>query len=365
MTKLQELHAQVGQSPWLDNLSREALRSGELARWIELGVRGVTSNPTIFQKSVSGSDLYDDDLATALGQGTLEEAYWDLAISDVTEALDVLRPVYDSSAACDGYVSIEVAPHLAHDLQATLEAARQLHARIDTPNLLVKVPATPAGVEAVRQLTAEGQNVNVTLIFSLRRYAEVIEAYLSGLERFAAAGGDPSRVHGVASFFLSRVDTEVDRRLDSIGTPQALELRGRTAVAQAKLAYDLFMEQFSGGRWEKLATAGAHPQRPLWASTSTKNADYDDLLYVSGLMGPQTVNTMPEATLEAVLDHARIARTIDADLDAARRHMTALTEVGVDTEEVVELLSEQGVAAFTKSFDELMQALDDKAAALA
>lgn len=365
VTKLHDLHADIGQSPWLDNLRRDALRSGELAAWVERGVRGITSNPTIFQKSVAATDLYDDDLASAASRGTVEEAYWDLAVADVSDALELLRGVYDSSAACDGYVSIEVAPTLADDTPATLEAARNLYARIQAPNLLVKIPATPAGVDAIRQLTAEGQNINVTLIFSLQRYSEVIEAYIGGLERFVAAGGNPARVHGVASFFLSRVDTEVDGRLERIGTDEALALRGNTALSQAKLAYDLFVNRFSGPRWEALAEAGAHPQRPLWASTSTKNPEYDDLLYVAGLMGPQTVNTMPEETLEAVLDHAVIARTIDADLDQARHHLEALASVGVDLDDVVELLADQGVASFTKSFEDLLETLGGRVKALA
>jgi len=364
VTTLHELHDRAGQSPWLDNLRREALRSGELADWVDRGVRGVTSNPTIFQRSVAGGDLYDEDLAAAVGRGPVSDAYWDLAIADVVDALHVLRPTYDASRGSDGYVSIEVAPALAHDAAATVTAARALHERIDEPNLLVKIPATAEGVDAIRQMTAEGHNINVTLIFSLERYKAVIEAYLAGLERHVAAGGDPGRVHGVASFFLSRVDTEVDRRLERLDGTGAGRLRGRAAVAQAKLAYDLFVQRFSGPRWDELGALGAHPQRPLWASTSTKNPDYDDLLYVTGLVGPQTVNTMPESTLEAVLDHGVVERTVDADLDAARQDLEDLEAAGVDLADVARVLTDQGVAAFATSFDELMATLEDRASEL-
>ena len=291
MSKLIELHEVGRQSPWLDNLKRSWITGGELARWVERGCRGITSNPTIFQKAMTSGDAYDRDLAelTAGGAGT-EESYWHLVTSDISAALAVLRPTYDASAGGDGYVSVEVAPELAHDAAATIEAARELHGRIDAPNLYVKVPATAAGVDAVRTLTAEGRSINVTLIFSLPRYEEVIEAYLSGLE---SRSGDLSDVSGVASFFVSRVDTEVDRRLESAGTAAALALRGRIAVAQAKLAYEIFQRRFSGPRWEALAARGARLQRPLWASTSTKNPAYPDTLYVDELIGPDTVNTLP------------------------------------------------------------------------
>ena len=362
MTRLVELHEVGRQSPWLDNLKRSWITGGELARWVERGCRGITSNPTIFQKAMTSGDAYDNDLAelAAGGAGT-EESYWHLVTSDISAALGVLRPTHDASAGTDGYVSVEVAPELAHDAAATVAAARQLHARIDAPNLYVKVPATAAGVDAVRALTAEGHSINVTLIFSLARYEEVIEAYLSGLE---SRSGDLSGVSGVASFFVSRVDTEVDRRLESIGSPAARALCGRAAVAQAKLAYAIFRRCFSGPRWTALADRGARLQRPLWASTSTKNPAYPDTLYVDNLIGPDTVNTLPEATLEAFEDHGTVARTIDAGLDDAAATLEGLAEVGVDLAAVSEVLEVEGVAAFAKSFDELLETLAGRATEL-
>ncbi|MDE0654882.1 MAG: transaldolase [bacterium] len=362
MSRLVELHEVGRQSPWLDNLKRNWITGGELARWVERGCRGITSNPTIFQKAMTSGDAYDNDLAelAAGGVGT-EESYWHLVTSDISAALRVLRPVHDTSAGTDGYVSVEVAPELAHDAAATVEAARHLHARIDAPNLYVKVPATSAGVDALRVLTTEGHSINVTLIFSLTRYEEVIEAYLSGLE---SRSGDLGDISGVASFFVSRVDTEVDRRLEAVGTPAARALRGRIAVAQAKLAYAIFRRCFSGPRWAALAARGARLQRPLWASTSTKNPAYPDTLYVDNLIGPDTVNTLPEATLEAFEDHGTVARTIDADLDAATAALEGLAKVGVDLDDVAEVLEAEGVAAFAKSFDELLETLAGRATEL-
>ncbi|MGH9301306.1 MAG: transaldolase, partial [Acidimicrobiales bacterium] len=278
------------------------------------------------------------------------------------EAMDV---VYRSSSGADGFVSIEVAPDLAYDTDGTIQAARRLHKRIDKPNLLVKIPATRQGVPAIQTMISEGRSINITLIFSLERYREVIEAYLSGLEAFVSGGAeDLSGVSSVASFFVSRVDTEVDRRLESLGTPRAAGLAGKAAVAQARLAYEIFVEAFSGPRWEALAKHKARVQRPLWASTSTKNPDYPDLLYVDSLIGPHSVNTMPDATVEAFLDHGRVARTVDVDTGAARQVLSELAEVGVDMVEVAQLLEDEGVASFSKSFDELLQKLADKANAL-
>jgi len=361
MTKLHELFEQVGQSPWVDNLRRAAIESGELSRAVDDGIRGVTSNPTIFQKSVSEGDLYDAELSELLRDRSVEDAYWEMAIADVSAALGLLRPVYDQSEGGDGFVSIEVAASLAHDTAGTIEAARSLSTRIARPNLLVKIPATAEGVPAVRQMIAEGRSVNITLIFSLARYEQVIDAYLAGLEDY---DGDLSRVHSVASFFVSRVDTEVDRCLEAIATPEAMALRGKAAVAQAKLAYRLFRERFSGPRWEALAARGARLQRPLWASTSTKNPAYPDLLYVEPLMGPDTINTMPEATIEALCAHGTVACTVDQDADEAQAVLSGIEAVGVDLSAVAETLESQGVASFEKSYDDLVAALEDKAGAL-
>jgi transaldolase len=283
----------------------------------------------------------------------------------VIGACAVLDPVHRASNGSDGFVSLEVSPTLAADTDATVAAARSLHDRIGLSNLMVKVPATSEGVPAIHDLIADGRSINVTLIFSISRYAEVIEAYLSGLEGLDRAGGDVGRVHSVASFFVSRVDTEVDRRLSGLVAPEQLkELRGKAAEAQARLAYELFEQRFSGPRWEALEAKGAHPQRPLWASTSTKNPEYPDLLYVDGLMGPHTVNTMPDATVEAFLDHGTVARTVDRDLDAARAHLQTLDEVGVDMGDVALTLEEQGVASFAKSFEDLISSLTAKAGSL-
>ena len=362
LTKLQRLYAECGQSPWLDNLRRNSLTSGELERLIERGIRGITSNPTIFQKAISSGADYDEQFESLVQRHeTVEDAYWDLTTSDVSRALELLRPLYDICDGGDGFVSLELSPALAAHTEASVTDALRLHERINRPNLLVKIPGTAEGVPAVQQVIAAGRSVNVTLIFSLDRYAEVIEAYLSGLE---ACEGDLSRIHSVASFFVSRVDTEVDRRLDTIGTDEALALRGKAAVAQAKLAYALFRERFAGPRWEALAARGARLQRPLWASTSTKNPAYPVTLYVDELIGPDSVNTMPEVTLEAFETHGTVARTVDRNLDQAAQVMDDLARVGVDMADVSRTLEHEGVAAFAKSYDELLTSLENKAAEL-
>jgi transaldolase len=361
MTRLHELYERQGQSAWLDNLTRPSLTSGRLQELVDAGIRGVTSNPTIFQKAISAGDDYDAQFRDLVGQHSVEDAYWGMVIEDITDALDVLRPVYDQSPGADGFVSLEVAPSLAGDTEGTTKAARYFHDRVKRPNLMVKIPATPEGIPAIEEMVSEGRNINITLIFSLERYDQVINAYLTGLERYE---GDLADVSSVASFFVSRVDTEVDRRLEAIGSDEALELRGRTAVAQAKLAYQLFLDRFSGPRWEALAARGARVQRPLWASTSTKNPDYPDLLYVDNLIGPHTVNTLPDATLDAYLDHGVVARTVDEGVDDARAVYDKVEALGIDMEDVGATLEAEGVAAFSKSFDELMQALSDKANAL-
>jgi transaldolase len=368
MTKLHDLYAQQGQSPWVDDLRRDWLLDGTLDGWLDKGVRGVTSNPSIFQKAMAGGSFYDDQFARLVADGCSgARAYWALVKTDIADALDALRPLYDESEGTDGFVSLELAPALAHHTSASVGAALRFHTDLARPNLLVKIPGTAEGVPAVRTVIAEGGSVNVTLIFGLPRYAEVMEAYVSGLEELAASdtgAASLSRVHSVASFFVSRVDTEVDRRLEAIGSPEALALRGRAALAQAKLAYRLFRETFSGPRWEALAAKGARVQRPLWASTSTKNPDFPPTLYVDSLIGADTVNTMPSATLEAFEEHGTVAATVEEGLDEAETVFEGLQEVGVDIDDVGRVLEQEGVAAFAKAYDEAVATLEEKAAEL-
>ncbi|MEN9821877.1 MAG: transaldolase [Actinomycetota bacterium] len=364
MERLGHLYHEQGQSPWLDNLNRRYLTDGTLQRMIDGGIRGLTSNPTIFQKAIQGSADYDEqhrDLA--IRGGAAIDHYWAMVLQDIQGALALFRPLYDHSFGGDGYVSVEVDPGLAHDGAGTEVAARDLSQQVDRPNLMVKIPATVEGLPAIRQMIAEGRNVNVTLIFSLERYQRVMDAYVEGLETYSAhADSDLSKVASVASFFISRVDSEVDKRLEAIGTPEALALRGKAAVAQAKLAYKAYQQTFSGPGWEALAADGAVPQRPLWASTSTKNPAYPDTLYVDQLIGPNTVNTLPEATITAFADHGTVARTIDADVAQAEADWAALKAVGVDLDDVAAQLEREGVASFQASFDELISALTTKAA---
>lgn len=361
MSKLRRLYEEQGQSPWLDNLTRSYLRDGTLARLVGTGIRGVTANPTILAKAILGSSAYDEQFAILTAQGrSITDAYWDLVVDDVLEALAVLRPTFDAGGD-DGFVSIEVGPELAGDTEATIEAARELHSRIAQPNLYVKIPATPAGVPAIRAMIGEGRSINITLIFSLTRYEEVIEAYLSGLEALVEQGGDPGTVHSVASFFVSRVDTEVDRRLETIGSDAALALHGRAGIAQARVAYHHFRERFSGERWEHLAGHGAHPQRPLWASTSTKNPAWPDTLYIDNLIGTDTITTLPETTIVAFEDHGTIARTIDTDIQDALGIMDSLAAIGIDMDYVGRALEQQGVASFSRSFGQVLDALEAKA----
>ena len=362
MGRLQYLYTEQGQSPWLDNLKRGWITSGEVQRWVERGVRGITSNPSIFQKAMESGDDYDAQLRDLMagGNASIEEAYWDLVVTDIRDALKLLRPVYDESDGVDGYVSIEVDPSLARDRISTEASARHFHDLIDEPNLYVKIPATAEGVGAIEEMISEGRSINVTLIFSLERYDDVMEAYVSGLERCA---GDLPHVASVASFFISRVDTEVDRRLDAIGTPEALALRGTAAVTQGQLAYERFKEKFSGIRWNALVARGARVQRPLWASTSTKNPAYPDTLYVDSLIGPDTVNTLPEATLDAFDDHGTLARTVDADPAGAKDRWARLGDM-VDLDDVAKVLEDEGVGAFEKSLTGVLESLDHKAGEL-
>jgi len=365
MTRLNDIYEMHGQSPWVDNLKRSYMTGGTLQQMIRDGVRGVTSNPTTFQKAIAAGSDYDDQFASLAQTHSVEDAYWELVITDVADACTVMRSVYDDSGGHDGFVSIEVSPALALDASGTTESARHLHERIDLPNLMVKIPGTQPGLAPIQTMISEGRSINVTLIFGIERYGDVIEAYISGLEEHVASGAtNLARINSVASFFISRVDTEVDRRLEKIGTPEAMQLRGKAAVAQAKLAYRMFRQKFSGPRWDALAAKGAKVQRPLWASTSTKNPEYPDLLYVDSLIGPDSVNTMPDATIEAFNDHGTVARTIDADVADAQAVIDQLKAVGVDMVDVGRTLENEGVASFTKSYDELLQVLADKYEAL-
>jgi transaldolase len=358
-SRLHQLSA-LGQSVWIDFLSRHLLRSGELARMMEEdAVVGVTSNPTIFQKAIAEGDAYDDQFREVLAEeDDAKQVFLRLAVQDVQNACDLLRPVWDGGAGQDGYVSIEVDPNLAYDTDATVSEAQRLHELVDKPNCFVKIPATAAGLPAIEEMIARGRNINVTLIFSLQRYVEVVEAYLRGLERLVESGGDPARVASVASFFVSRVDTEADRRLGEVGAPD--DLKGKLAVANAKLAYGRYKELFSGERWAALHEKGARAQRCLWASTSTKNPDYRDVLYVEELIGPETVNTMPEETIQAFQDHGEVAPTLERDLDEAQRVFDRIAEAGVDYDDVVATLEREGVDKFADSFRELLDGVTAK-----
>jgi transaldolase len=348
---------------WIDYIRRSFMTSGRMDDWVGRGVRGMTSNPTIFDKAIAESDDYDADLRQVASAGlATDQAYEALALQDIRLAADRLRRVYEESEGADGFVSLEVRPSLAHNTRDTLHEARRLFGSLGRPNVLIKVPGTPEGIPAVRQLIQEGININITLMFSLSHYRDVSEAYLSGLEARAAAGQDVSRIASVASFFVSRVDTYVDRVLEERGVS---ELQGEIAVANAKLAYELFVRTFSGSRWQHLEALGARKQRVLWASTSTKDPRYPDTLYVDNLIGPDTVNTAPLATIEAYLDHGRLERTVDRDLQEAHRKIDRLGELGVDLDEITERLQVDGVKAFAGSFDSLLSSIEAKQKTLA
>jgi transaldolase len=352
--------SQAGVSVWLDDLSRDRLRSGNLQQLIDTrSIVGVTTNPSIFQAALSKGTAYDSQVAELAERGADVDAVIRTATTDdVREACDVLRPQWNDSNSVDGRVSIEVDPRLAHDTDKTVLQAIELWKIVDRPNLLIKIPATKAGLPAITAVIAEGISVNVTLIFSVERHREVMDAYLAGLEAARAGGHDLNNIHSVASFFVSRVDTEIDARLEKIGTKEALELRGKAGVANARLAYAAFEEVFgSGGRWTALAEAGAWVQRPLWASTGVKNPDYSDTLYVTELVAPDTVNTMPEKTLEAVADHGRVrGDTIEGTAAESQAVFDNLAAVGVDLTDVFRHLEEDGVQKFEKSWEELLEA---------
>jgi transaldolase len=363
-TPLQRLSA-LGQSVWVDFLSRESIRGGHLQELIdEHSVVGATSNPTIFEKAMGSGDAYDEQInELAAGGADTEATFWALAQKDIEDACDLFRPVWDGGSGHDGYVSLEVDPRLAYDTLETFREAIRLHKALDRPNLMVKIPATKPGLAAIEDVIAKGHSINITLIFSLTRYAEVAESYLRGLERLVAAGGDPTGVASVASFFVSRIDTEADRRLDEIGGVD--ELKGKLAIANAKLAYAHYLEVFAGPRWEYLAGKGATPQRVLWASTSTKNPDYKDTLYVEELLGPETVNTMPEDTIMAYQDHGEPEARLTVGLEDAKKVFERLAAAGLDYDDVTDTLEREGVEKFSASFDELMSTLAGKRDSLA
>ncbi len=351
--------SELGQSVWVDSLSRAWLQTGELARMMrEDTVAGVTSNPTIFQKAMSEGERYDEQLREVLqDEDDLKEIFLQLAMRDIGEACDLLRSVWDGGHGKDGYVSMEVDPNFAYETEGSIDEAARFHDWLERPNLYVKIPATKPGLPAIEEMIARGRNINVTLIFSLERHKEVAEAYIRGLERLVEAGGDPAIVGSVASFFVSRVDTEADTRLDEVGHP---ELKGKLAVANAKLAYERYKQIFAGERWEALEAKGASPQWCLWASTSTKNPDYRDVLYVEELIGPETVNTMPKETIDAFQDHGRVALTLTEGLADAHRLFEQIAEAGVDYDDVTATLEREGVQKFIDSFSELLEGIEAK-----
>ena len=352
----------LGQSVWLDSLSREMLENGQLAKLMkDDAVTGVTSNPTIFQKALAGGDWYDKQLKELLKtEDDPKEIFIALSAQDVGNACDLMADVWDNGAGLRGYVSIEVDPRLAYDTEGTYDEAKRLHELIDKPNLYVKIPGTKPGLPAIEDMIAAGKSINITLLFSQQRHREVMEAYLRGLERLVASGGDPRKVSSVASFFVSRVDTEADKRLEAIGSPEALALRGKLAVANARLAYQNWQEVFAGERWQFLASKGASKQWCLWASTSTKNPDYPDTLYVDTLIGPESINTMPLETIEAFQDHGTVALTVEEGIDEARSLFRELEKAGVAIDDVTETLEEEGVQKFDDSLQELFDGIRAK-----
>ena len=360
MTKLHELY-KLGQAIWYDNISISLIESGDLQNLLDKGIRGITSNPTIFDKAIAGSTDYDETIQTLAAAGkSVDDIYQTLTLRDIRAAADLLRPLYDSSSCQDGYVSLEVSPRLARNTKGTIAQAKKLFAALERHNVMIKVPATPEGIPAIRKLISEGININITLMFSLQHYDAVAEAYLSGLEELIENGGDPAKVSSVASFFISRVDTAVDKVLDSIGSPEALSLKGKIAIANAKVTYERFKETFRSNRWQALAEAGAQVQRPLWASTGTKNPEYSDATYVDNLIGPHTINTVPPPTLEAFLDHGTVKETLELGVIEAQAQLNELARLGVNLLTITEKLQDDGVEAFIKSFESLMTSITKK-----
>ena len=348
---------ELGQAPWVDEISRDDTRNGGLQAMIDDGIVGVTSNPAIFQKAIANSDLYDDQLEELARQtDDAKEMFWGVAGTDIQEACDVLRPVYDSNGE-EGWVSLEVQPDIAYDTQATVDEAMTLHETVDRPNLFVKIPATLPGIVAIEEMISRGKSINVTLIFSLERYREVARAYVRGIQRLVESGGDPSDVRSVASFFVSRIDSEADDRLDKLGRE---DLKGKLAIANAKLAYRVYGQIFSGSRWRSLEEQGANRQHLLWASTSTKNPDYPDTIYVDNLVGPETVNTMPKNTIEAVKDHGSIEPKLTEGVEDAVKLLDDLREAGLDYEDVTDVLEKEGIQKFADPFNEMLDEIKNK-----
>ena len=363
-TKLHELGA-LGQSVWLDFTQRSLIRSGDLQDYVEQGVSGITSNPAIFEKAIADSTDYDEQMEELAEAGkTPQEIYEGLTVEDARQAADVLHPVFEQSNAMDGFFSLEVEPHLAHNKQASITAAERLFKSVDRPNVMIKIPATEQGYGAVQALTEEGININITLMFSLSQYERVAEAYITGLERRLAAGNDIRHITSVASFFVSRVDTKVDKLLDEYQTPEAISLKGKIGIANAKLAYQRFKEIFQGPRWSRLQQQGGHIQRVLYGSTGTKNPEYSDVMYVENLIGADTINTMPRETLAAFLDHGKVALTLEENLEEARAQFGQLAGLGIDLDEVGAQLLDEGVEKFNKPYDSLINGIREKSAEL-
>jgi transaldolase len=361
-TKLHEL-AEAGQSVWLDYMHRSLINSSGLRTYVEKGLRGVTSNPAIFEKAISESNLYDGQIHELAQEGkSAEEIYEELMVSDCRRAADVLRPVYDRTEGRDGYFSLEVDPHLAHDAKGSSEAARRYFQAVDRPNLMVKIPATEEGLSAIRSLTAEGHNINITLMFSLDQYERVAEAFLSGLEERVSVFHELKPIISVASLFVSRVDTKVDELLDHINTAEARALKGKIGLANAKMAYQHFKEIFQGERWQGLVEKGAYVQRLLFGSTGTKNPKYSDVLYADNLIGPDTINTMPPETIEAFLDHGNVAPTLERDLETAQEQLTHLEKLGISLNDVTQQLLDEGVRKFVQPFDSVLKTISEKQA---
>ncbi|MGC4192751.1 MAG: transaldolase [Thermomicrobiales bacterium] len=372
MNPIQKLHTEQDQSVWQDDISRALLANGALKQAIDTGIRGVTSNPSIFQKAIAGSDAYDEDIQAQLGEGkSAAEIFQTVAVKDIQDTCDLFRPVYDESNGTDGFVSIEVLPSLARDTEGTLENARTLWNAVNRSNVMIKVPGTEEGVPAIRTLLSEGININVTLLFSLANYERVALAFIEALEERQAKGEAVSGIASVASFFVSRVDTLADKQLDGViaeggeHADLAASLKGKVAVANAQLAYEKFLDLFKGDRFAPLAAAGAQVQRPLWASTGTKNKAYSDVLYVETLIGPETVNTAPIATIEAFLDHGVVARTVDADLAGAHAVLEDLAKVGLSIDQITAQLEDEGITTFITSYDGLLADVEAKRTALA